>query len=123
MRALVIDDSAVTRGIIKHILKAMAFEVFEAADGREGLARVKELTPIDLVLVDWNMPEMDGIEFLQALRAEAVYVALPVVMVSTNSNAENIATSLKAGANEYIMKPFTEEIIRNKLELLGFFQA
>lgn len=123
MRALVIDDSAVTRGIIKQILAAIGFETFEAGNGREGLACLNALAKMDLVLVDWNMPEMDGIEFLQKLRAESVFRALPVVMVSTNNDAENIASSLQAGANEYIMKPFTEEIIRTKLELLGFFQA
>jgi len=123
MRALVIDDSAVTRGIIKQILTALGFTAFEAGDGREGLDRLHELGNIDLVLVDWNMPEMDGIQFLRALRREGHYGSLPVVMVSTNNDADKIATSLEAGANEYIMKPFTEEIIRTKLEMLGFFQS
>jgi two-component system, chemotaxis family, chemotaxis protein CheY len=119
MRALVIDDSSVTRGIIKQILGEIGFETFEAEDGREGLNRLSDLEKMDLVLVDWNMPEMDGIQFLQALRADNLYDALPVMMVSTNNNSEDIATSLRAGANEYIMKPFTADIIRSKLELMG----
>lgn len=123
MRALVIDDSAATRGIIKQMLGGLGFTTFEAGDGREGLARLREVGNMDLVLVDWNMPEMDGIEFLRALRADKFFAALPVVMVSTNNDAEKIAASLEAGANEYVMKPFNEEIIRAKLEMLGFFQS
>jgi two-component system chemotaxis response regulator CheY len=123
VRALVIDDSAVTRGIIKQILNSMGFEVFEAGDGREGLDRVRDLDRLDLILLDWNMPRMDGIQFLRLLRTQAALAGLPVMMVSSNNEPENIAASLDAGANEYIMKPFTEEVMRAKLELLGFFQA
>jgi two-component system chemotaxis response regulator CheY len=121
VRALVIDDSAVTRGIIKQILNPMGFEVFEAGDGREGLDRVRELGGLDLILLDWNMPGMDGIQFLRMLRTQTALASLPVMMVSSNNEAENIAASLDAGANEYIMKPFTEDVMRAKLELLGFF--
>ena len=123
MRALVIDDSAVTRGIIKQILNPMGFEVFEAGDGLEGLDRVRELEGLDLILLDWNMPRMDGIQFLRMLRTQTALASLPVMMVSSNNEAENIAASLNAGANEYIMKPFTEDVMRAKLELLGFFQT
>jgi two-component system chemotaxis response regulator CheY len=123
VRALVIDDSAVTRGIIKQILNPMGFEVFEAGDGREGLDRVRDIGALDLILLDWNMPGMDGIEFLRILRARTALAGLPVMMVSSNNEAANIAASLDAGANEYIMKPFTEDVIRAKLELLGFLQT
>ena len=123
MRALVIDDSAVTRGIIKQILNSMGFEVFEAGDGREGLDRVRDLDRLDLILLDWNMPRMDGIQFLRLLRTQAALAGLPVMMVSSNNEPENIAASLDAGANEYIMKPFTQDVMRAKLELLGFFQT
>ena len=123
MRALVIDDSAVTRGIIKQILNPMGFEVFEAGDGLEGLDRVRELEGLDLILLDWNMPRMDGSQFLRMLRTQTALASLPVMMVSSNNEAENIAASLNAGANEYIMKPFTEDVMRAKLELLGFFQT
>jgi two-component system chemotaxis response regulator CheY len=123
VRALVIDDSAVTRGIIKQILSPRGFEVFEAGDGREGLDRVRDIGALDLILLDWNMPGMDGIEFLRILRARTALAGLPVMMVSSNNEAANIAASLDAGANEYIMKPFTEDVIRAKLELLGFLQT
>jgi two-component system, chemotaxis family, chemotaxis protein CheY len=123
MQALVIDDSAVTRSIAKSILKGMGFEVIEAGNGREGLVQLKGLGKADLVLVDWNMPEMDGIEFIRVIRAHHEYDALPLLMVTTNAKVEDVAAALNAGANEYIMKPFTEEIIREKLALLGFFQS
>ncbi|HWW85803.1 MAG TPA: response regulator [Vicinamibacterales bacterium] len=122
MRALVIDDSAVTRKIIKQILHPLGFEVFEAGDGQEGLNQVRDLDQLDLVLVDWNMPVMDGIQFLRAVRAQGALSSLPIMMVSTNNDAENVATSLEAGATEYIMKPFTPDMMRAKLELLGFGQ-
>lgn len=123
MQALIIDDSPVARKLIKNILSGMGFEVFEAGNGREGLVRLRGLEKADLVLVDWNMPEMDGIAFIHAVRAEPTYNSLPVLMVTTNNESDNIARALKAGANEYIMKPFTEDIMRRKLELLGFFQT
>ena len=74
----------------------------------------------DLVLVDWNMPEMDGITFIRAVRAEADYATLPLIMVTTNSDRLHVAEALEAGANEYIMKPCTADMMREKLELLGF---
>jgi two-component system chemotaxis response regulator CheY len=101
----------------------MGFEVFEASNGQEGLDCVRALAALDLILLDWNMPIMDGIQFLQVLRTQTAHAGLPVMMVSSNNDAENIAASLDAGANEYIMKPFTEDVIRAKLELLGFFQT
>lgn len=108
---------------MKQILCALGFTTFEAGNGREGLDLLRNPGKMDLVMVDWNMPEMDGIEFLRAVRTEPLFDALPVVMVSNNNDAENIATSLGAGANDYVMKPFTEEMIRSKLEILGFFQS
>jgi two-component system chemotaxis response regulator CheY len=72
--------------------------------------------------VDWNMPEMDGISFVRAVRAEPEYVSLPMMMVTTNTELSQVAEALAAGANEYIMKPFTGAMIREKLELLGFLQ-
>jgi two-component system chemotaxis response regulator CheY len=73
--------------------------------------------------VDWNMPEMDGISFVRAVRAESVYATLPMMMVTTNTEISQISKALEAGVNEYIMKPFTADILREKLELLGFLQG
>ena len=118
MRALVVDDSSTIRAILSLYLKKMEMDVIEAADALEALQRLKE-APFDFVLVDWNMPEMDGITFVRAVRAEGGYAKLPLMMVTTNSEMANVALALEAGANEYIMKPFTADMLREKLDLLG----
>jgi two-component system, chemotaxis family, chemotaxis protein CheY len=122
MRALVVDDSKVIRKILRQILGNLGFEVLEASTGVEGLARLKEMDrAAHLVMVDWNMPEMDGIDFVRAVRAEPIYDGLTLVMVTTNNELQDVATALEAGANEYIMKPFTQDVIQGKLALLGLF--
>jgi two-component system chemotaxis response regulator CheY len=123
MQALVVDDSATMRQILKEYLKKLGFAVTEAANGREALDVLKGMPTADLVLVDWNMPEMDGVSFVRAVRADPSYAALPLLMVTTNTELSQVSTALEAGANEYIMKPFTREMIREKLELLGFPKA
>ncbi len=119
MHALVVDDSSTIRMILKKFLTKLGFQVVEAADGREALERLREMAQADLVLVDWNMPEMNGVDFIRAVRAERAYDAVPLVMVTTNVELEQVAAALEAGANEYVMKPFTLDVIREKLELLG----
>lgn len=119
MQALVIDDSRTTRLILKQILKQFGFEVSEAGDGKEALDVLARMERADLVLVDWDMPVMNGYEFLNAVRAQRVYDRLPLMMVTAHTETECVALALEAGANEYVMKPFTEDVIREKLELLG----
>jgi two-component system, chemotaxis family, chemotaxis protein CheY len=119
VHALVVDDSKPIRGILKKYLGKMGFTVVEASDGREGLVRLREMPQVDLVLVDWNMPEMNGVDFVRTVRSIREYDSLPVVMVTTNADLEQVETALKAGANEYVMKPFTLDVIREKLDLLG----
>lgn len=123
MHALIVDDSASMRMILKAHLKKLGFEVTEAKNGREALTCLKGTTKTDLVLVDWNMPEMDGISFVRAVRAESDYASLPLMMVTTNTELSQVSEALAAGANEYIMKPFTGAMIREKLELLGFLRV
>jgi two-component system chemotaxis response regulator CheY len=120
MRAIVIDDSRAMRGILKRILAGISFDVIEAADGREGLSRLAESGPQDLALVDWNMPNMNGFEFLKAIRADNAFASMVIVMVTTEVEMTQLSKALEAGANEYVMKPFTEEAMREKLALLGF---
>jgi len=120
MHALVIDDSNIIRKILTAYLGKLGFEVTVAVNGRDGLEQLNQMAKADLVLVDWNMPETDGISFIRAVRADGRYSELPLVMVTTNSELENVSEALAAGATEYIMKPFTAEMIREKLELLGF---
>jgi two-component system chemotaxis response regulator CheY len=92
-------------------------------NGRDALDRLRGMKKADVVLVDWNMPEMDGLSFVEAVRAERQYDELPLMMVTTNTELAHVARALEAGANEYIMKPFTRDMIREKLELLGFIEA
>jgi two-component system, chemotaxis family, chemotaxis protein CheY len=123
VRALVVDDSRAMRSILGQILKGIGFEVAEAVNGRDALARLKEIAPPEVMLVDWNMPEMSGYEFVQAVRADAGYSNSRIMMVTTETEMERVTEALSAGANEYVMKPFTRETIREKLELMGVLTA
>ncbi|MEE8606257.1 MAG: response regulator [Nitrospiraceae bacterium] len=123
MRALVVDDSRATRTILRQILKEIGFEVSEAGHGREALERLKEIGTPDLALVDWNMPEMDGFEFIRAVRADHAYDSMRLMMVTTETEMEQVAKALEAGANEYVMKPFTKDVILEKLDLLGIARS
>jgi two-component system chemotaxis response regulator CheY len=123
MRALIVDDSTTMRMILKAYLQKLGFAVTEAVNGRDALVQLRAMGKADVVLVDWNMPEMDGLDFVKAVRAEIGYAALPLMMVTTNSEREHVERALEAGANEYIMKPFTGAMIREKLEMLGFVAA
>ncbi len=118
MRALVIDDSRTVRVIIRGILRELGHEVHEAANGLEGLERLESIPGIELVLVDWNMPEMNGLEFIEAVRAQRIYDLVRIMMVTTETEQEQLLRALDAGANEYVMKPFTKEILLAKLSLL-----
>ncbi len=119
MRALVVDDSTAVRLYLRKILLPCGFEVVEARNGREGLDRVRE-QPVDLVLLDWNMPVMNGLELLQHIRREPGVGSPCVMMVTSENDLKEVAQALETGANEYVMKPFTPEIILDKLALLGF---
>jgi two-component system chemotaxis response regulator CheY len=118
-KALVVDDSRAMRGILVKILVRLGFEVLQSADGREAIAVLdRESPPVELVLSDWNMPEMNGLDFVKAVRADARFSALTIVMVTTETQIEQMLVALSAGANEYIMKPFTAEMVEDKLRLL-----
>ncbi len=119
MRALVIDDSRALRRILCDMLRQLGFDVADAGNGVEGLKRLTEAGAPDIVLLDWNMPEMNGYEFLCAVRKKDEYQKMPIMMVTTETEAEQITTALTAGANEYVMKPFSKEVIAEKLQLLG----
>jgi two-component system, chemotaxis family, chemotaxis protein CheY len=119
MRVLVVDDSRAIRRIIGEIMKQLGFEVSEAGNGIEALQRLEELGAPDLVLVDWNMPEMNGLDFIKAVRANPRYSDLPLMMVTTETEMERMALAFMAGVNEYVMKPFDKATILDKLQLLG----
>src|SRR5260221_4522903 len=103
MRALIVDDSRAMRRIIGDLLRDMGAQVFEAANGREALERLPGLAPLALVLVDWNMPEMNGLELVRAVRAQPIYDEMRLVMVTTESDQARVSLALEAGANEYVM--------------------
>ena len=121
-QALVVDDSRAMRTIIGRFLKEAGYQIAEAADGREALDRLAELrptSPVSLVMVDWNMPEMNGLEFVQAARADVAYRDVRIVMVTTETEIERVFSALEAGADEYLMKPFNQAALNDKLDLLG----
>ena len=119
MRALIVDDSSAMRAFLKLILKTAGFVVSEARNGREALARLETAGAPELILLDWNMPEMDGFAMLRAMRADARWRDVKVMMVTTETEMAEMAKALGAGADEYVMKPFTREVILEKIEILG----
>ena len=120
MHSLVIDDSRAMRLILGRMLRELGFDVADATNGREGLERLTTAPEPDLVLVDWNMPEMTGIDFLEAMRRPPYDCAAKVVMVTTETEIPQVMRALGAGADEYLMKPFTKAAVLDKLHLLGF---
>lgn len=123
MRALVIDDSRAVRAIIKKILIDIGFEVVEAGNGVEALAALQQYERVHLALVDWNMPEMDGFTFVCQVRGQPAYDHLHLMMVTTETEKEQMVKALAAGANEYITKPFTREGLVSKLVLLNLVEC
>ncbi|GJL53228.1 MAG: chemotaxis protein CheY [Nitrospirales bacterium] len=119
MHVLVIDDSKAMRIILRQILESIGGHVEEAGNGRDGLRTLQSMARVDVVLVDWNMPEMSGLEFLKTMRADSAFPNAPVMMVTTETEVAQMEKALEAGANEYVMKPFTKDVIREKLQLLG----
>jgi two-component system chemotaxis response regulator CheY len=118
MRALVIDDSRTVRIIIGKILREIGVEVLEAGNGREALEQLERNPDVELLLVDWNMPEMNGFDFLRAVRAQRAYDGVRVLMVTSESQSEQVVKAMSAGANEYLMKPFNKDVLVAKLQLM-----
>jgi two-component system, chemotaxis family, chemotaxis protein CheY len=116
---LVVDDSKVIRKVARHILEAMHFKVEEAGDGREALDRCEAGNLPDVILLDWNMPVMSGMEFLRSLTAAALPNRPKVVFCTTENDVAHIRAAIDAGADEYMMKPFDRETLESKLQLVG----
>ena len=119
-QAMVVDDSKAMRMILSRSLAQMGYDVCSAADGAEALTLLRP--EIELILVDWNMPRMNGLEFIERLRADPCYASVKVMMVTTETEVEQMVKALATGANEYLMKPFTQEILADKLRILGLMQ-
>ena len=122
MRALVIDDSRTVRAIIGKILREIGIEVLEAKTGLEALEQMKGNPDVELMLVDWNMPEMNGFDLIRAIRAERAYDRVRILMVTSEAQGEKVTQALSAGANEYLMKPFNKDVLVAKLNLLDVIQ-
>jgi two-component system chemotaxis response regulator CheY len=122
-KAMVVDDSRAIRMILSRTLGELGYEVCQAPNGKEALSLIdRENGSVSLVLVDWNMPEMNGLEFIRHLRADACYSSVPLMMVTTETEVPQMVAALEAGANEYLMKPFTRDMIADKLRILGVIQ-
>ncbi len=119
-KVLVVDDSAVMRQIIKKNLKELGFgELLEAENGAAGLKKAGE-EPVDLIVSDWNMPNMTGLEFLKAVRADASLKGIAFIMVTSESDKEKIMEAVKAGVNQYIVKPFNAIQLEEKIKAIKF---
>jgi len=117
MKFLVVDDSSTMRRIIKNTLGRLGHkDILEAEDGAVAWKVMNENSDIDILVTDWNMPEMNGLELVQKVRAEAKYEDMPIIMVTTEGGKTEVITALKAGVNNYIVKPFTPQVLKEKLE-------
>lgn len=117
--ALVIDDSRAMRIMLSDSMRSMGFDVDEAEDGSAAIFRLDDGRPRDVALVDWNMPVMNGLEFIRAVRADSRFSSMRLLVITSETESEQVMMALAAGADEYLMKPFTRETLMGKLEMLG----
>ena len=119
MNALVVDDSKAMRMILGNALRELGLKVSEAGNGKEAIVRLNQGEQFDLMLVDWNMPVMNGYELVCAVRANPLLSDTKIMMVTTETSISQVQQALVAGANEYLMKPATKDMLIEKLALLG----
>jgi two-component system, chemotaxis family, chemotaxis protein CheY len=122
MRALVIDDSRTVRIIIGQMLRELGIDVVEATNGVEALEQLQRNPTVELLLVDWNMPEMNGLDLVRAVRSRPGYDQVRILMVTSETLGARVSEALDAGANEYLMKPFDKDVLMTKLQLLDVLQ-
>jgi two-component system chemotaxis response regulator CheY len=115
MKVLVVDDSAIMRKVIEQILEMLGHEAVPAANGVEAFERLKEHDDVQLILLDWNMPEMNGIEFLRAVKDRPGLAKIPVIMLTTESERRKMIEAIEAGAKHYLTKPFQPETLATKI--------
>ena len=120
MRALIVDDSSAMRSLLRMVVKQAGFETMEAGDGQAGLDLLWQKGPADLALIDWNMPTMSGFELVRAIRAERQFDPMRILMVTAETELREIQQALENGADEYVMKPFSRDVVLDKLRMLGF---
>ena len=122
MRAMVVDDSRAMRMLLKRELVALGFDVDEAGDGNEALEKLRDSGAVDVVLVDWTMPGLDGMSFVHEVRADAAFEEMRVVRVTSEGDPAQIFHALMAGVDEYATKPITKEALAEKLGLVGLVE-
>ena len=124
MKLLVVDDSSTMRRIIKNTLARLGHkDVLEGADGVEGWSELDANPDVEMLITDWNMPEMNGLELVKKVRADERFTDLPIIMVTTEGGKAEVITALKAGVNNYIVKPFTPQILKEKLAAVFGIEA
>ncbi len=116
MKLLVVDDSSTMRRIIKNTLGRLGYkDILEGEDGVQGWEELNANPDVEMLITDWNMPEMNGLELVQKVRADERFADLPIIMVTTEGGKAEVITALKAGVNNYIVKPFTPQVLKEKL--------
>ncbi len=120
LRAIVIDDSSAMRSWLHLVLERRGFQVAEAENGVLGLRVLQKSGPVDVAIIDWNMPEMSGLTLVQAIRNDRHFDEMRLIMATTETDLSRVVKALRCGADEYVMKPFDEEILAEKLKLVGF---
>jgi two-component system chemotaxis response regulator CheY len=125
MKVLVVDDSSTMRRIIVNTLSRLGYkDTVQGADGVEAWEAMQANPDIGVVITDWNMPNMNGLELVKKIRAEEKYVDIPIIMVTTEGGKAEVITALKAGVNNYIVKPFTPQVLKEKLQaVLGVHEG
>lgn len=119
MKALTVDDSTVIRKMVSKVLSGAGFEVAEAGNGEEALLYLLQTGAPDLVVLDWNMPHMGGLEFLGRMRSLDRFRNIKVIMLTARNEMAAVQQAMHAGANEYLMKPFVPELLIDKIRLVG----
>jgi len=116
LKILVVDDSSTMRRIIKNTLSRLEYEdVLEGEDGLQGWNTLHQNPDVQMLITDWNMPEMNGLELVKKVRADSRFINIPIIMVTTEGGKAEVITALKAGVNNYIVKPFTPQVLKEKL--------
>lgn len=123
MRALLVDDSKTARTLLKRIFNELgSWEIVEAENGQDALDKLVGADAIDLVCIDWNMPVMNGLDFLKIVRKIPEFSDAWFMMVTSETEMDNISKAMVSGAHEYVMKPYTKEVILAKLEMMGLLE-
>ena len=119
MKILIIDDSKAMRTFLDYVVRQLNFDTVLAEDGQQAIELLQGENGIDLALVDWDMPRVNGLEFVQAVRKDPRFDSIKLMMVTTQNSMDRVATALSAGATDFLMKPVTPELLKDKLRLLG----